>query len=285
MIKNKGILYVLFGISAIFVILALIFYVNTLLAKCHENDKYDNTTKLCYYNSNGLCKQNEQIGNIANNTVCTYQKEGSLNKKFMITLLIVLGVAVLILLLVVLFGGESRPTKKPPLPPEVYIKAYKLYVARKFKIPIVNGVPKEDAFEDTFQKHQSTHGDESWIRLQLEVKEGKRPCVIVIEGSLHVDVEDILYGFTDSKETVYDKYNRPPGYPTYTPPSETERIIRDIAETNPEKAAELSQQVLEKKLDQINATTQKPREMQQPVVAPVYQPRPARRPWWRRRSY
>lgn len=272
-------------IAAICLILIVIFFINQTSTKCKETHVYYNTTKECYYYSN-ICQKNEGSKIIESQNACVYPTLGIRANDTISIILIILGVIWLIAFGIFLY---SILTKKPSLLKTIVTpdKAKELVlknIAKRENLPTMDGIPKFTSYRLFGDKEPYPKSNEWFFQFELELLEGDHPGVITINVPLSRGEERISNGDFREQRGHYDEFKIPSHRPLVQSQDASERLLESLAQTHPERAAELQQQMIEKKVT--TATThpepETPTEEQQPQQ-PQYMPAYRRRPVMRRK--
>ena len=281
-------LSIIIGISFLLVVSGL--FVNDKTAKCNTNDKLSNESSTCYYtvsSSITKCKNTgEKIAVINGENVCSYKPKGFLDEGLLKGLIVVLGLGWIILFIVFL-TVRSKKTQST----EVGFKkddfvdgddtkdAWCQWYAKNYGLTLIDGKYDRKSFRRDLASEPTQKGTEWFIKFQIEVLDGDLPGIYTVATSISRGKKWILNGNASVRAVLYDEYKRARDWPIYTPGQPSERLLEQLAESNPEKALQLQEQMLEK-----NILNQQPEQSQ-----PEYQPdqvqiRPPIQPY-RRQSY
>jgi hypothetical protein len=296
------------GVGIVGIILVLVLLANSRAQLCEtghmnvtEGDK-----KFCYY-INTTCSANEQaipqptLENQPQEYKCVYEASGFMNSKVFIYVLVFLGVGWLIIFIIFLVDAARKGDKTLELGAfrkEDFVhadrarKLWALTMARENGIPIYGEEGKEKYQESVFnwfaKQNVFQKGQEWFVRFQCEVTAGKNPGLYTVILSLSRGERWILEGMQNWEECYYDAYKMSRTMPLHTPENPQERLLQQMMESNPERAMELQQKMMEEGLQNPNAMKEQvaPDVIQQQPMMPPQRPRyPARRPWYGGRRY
>lgn len=199
-----------------------------------------------------------------------------------------IGWGIILIIYLIIIGRKSKPItfrKEEIIQPKKAKELWALNKSIREGIPIINNKYKKDAFNFYKAWEPFPSGREWFCKAQCEVKEGNNPGIYTLILPLSRGEDWILGEGFREVECIYDDL-RVRSMPLQIPEDPRERIIEQIAEISPERAVELQQQMLERRLTQPTPAPQvTPEEMPRMVMPPPYRRYPYRRYYPHRRYY
>jgi len=294
---------VIVGIIALLVVGMLVF--NSKSTSCNAEHKYDNSTQMCYF-QNATCPINMQAfplvqdpsANVTDTQFnCVYAPTTLLDNKAFLYTLIAIGVGWLVIFIFFLVDVAKKSGNKLDVGefrPEDFVnadRARKLWAvtfARDNNIPMYGDENYQKSVFNFFQKQQVFQKGEEWfVQFQCEVTaDCKNPGLYTMIISMSRGEKWILGGNQNWEECDYKRYKLDATRPLHTPKNINERMLQNLAESNPERAIELQTKMLE---DGASKPAQQehvaPDVMPQNPYGAMPQSYRPRRPFYGRRRY
>lgn len=289
--KNKTFGWILAILGGLLILTLILLVINAATAKCLPQDIYDNTTKVCYYTGRA-CDIGHTQGLVNGAPVCTYKAKGFMSDKafgWTIGILVAFWLIFFIIFLVTRKTPDVGAFRKEDfVMPKRALKLWEQTVVEARGLPIINGKWSEKTFDYSTQYRTFPKGKEWFIAFQCHVTDGQHSGIYTVKFSLSRGEQWILGGMQNWQECLFDEYRNFRDMPLWTADDYKERLLEQLAETNPQKAIELQQQTMEQSIR--NKEPEAPEPQEQPQGLPQGQPyqqyrRPARRPYFGARRF
>lgn len=294
---------VIVGLIALIVVGLLLF--NSKSSQCQKTHNFDNQTQMCYF-QNYTCPVGTQSSPIPPDPTlnetgvseynCLYKPTNFLDNKIFLFTLIFIGVGWFIIFIIFIIDIAKKSAADLNLGEfrkEDYVHAnrarflWALWFSRENNLPMNGDAYKKSAFNFYHKQQVFQKGEEWFVQFQCEVLDGKNPGLYTVCASQSRGEEWILNGNLNWEDCHYKAYKLDPTRPLHTPKNIQERMLQDLAQSNPERAIELQSKMLEEgasKPPQQQYEQIAPDAMPQqfPAYQPPYRPR-YRKPFYGRR--
>lgn len=290
---------IIVGIIGLILIIMLVFSDKT--SSCETGHNYDNSTGYCFY-TNTTCPQDTLSVQVSQDTEtgviynCLYKPQNIFDNKVFLLTIILIGVGwviIFVIFLVDLVKKGNDNTDMSEFRKEDFVNAdrvrtlWAITFSKEHGIAI-HGEEKYDISKFNWYGKQNIFqkGQEWFVRFQCEVTDGRNPGLYTVIISMSRGEKWIQGGNQNWEECSIEDYKFSRTMPIHTPQNIRERMIQQLMESNPEKAMQIQQKMLEE-----GASAPMQEQVAPDVINPAdmmggYMPyrRPqTRRPWYYRR--
>jgi len=263
--KSTAIIGILILVGIILII------VNNLVSVCNAENIKTSAIGKCYYFSSE-CSEGEQSTSVENSDACVYYGKGFLNVPIfrVILIAIVIGWVCIGIIMILATRKKTTPLDIASFKKEDFVVAdvatdlIAMHLSSKWGIAITGNDYKKDAFnftdKEVFPKDREWH-----MKCEVDVKEGIYPGIYTIITSLNRGEQWIKNGMYNIKQCLYGDYKRARGLPLHEVQDPQQRLLESVAERSPERAAEIQQQMIEKRLASPTVESQ-PETAETPII-------------------